>query len=113
VKKIVWKDWNTQRVKAAVAGEVVVNMERACQFVAEQARSKAPTRHGRLRKEIGFEVNVTAYRNVIEGRVGVKRGDAFYARFVEWGTRKMRAQPFLRPAVFNNAREIVRIIAGR
>ncbi len=113
MSRIRWKDFRKQVVKAAVAGEVVQNMERACQFVAEQARAKAPTRHGRLRKEIDFEVNVTAYGNVIEGRVGVKRGDAFYARFVEWGTRKMRAQPFLRPAVFNNAREIVRIIAGR
>ena len=92
----------------------MVNMEMACRFVAGQARALAPRRRGRLAAEIDFDIEVGARGNVIEGRVGVKRkGKAFYARFVEFGTRRMAAQPFLRPAVFNNAREIVRIISGR
>jgi HK97 gp10 family phage protein len=113
MKEIVWKNWNPQRVKAAIAGEVAQNMEMACQFVASQAKALAPRRGGRLVSEIDIVVEVGAYGNVIEGRVGVRRGKAFYARFVELGTRFMAARPFLRPAVFNNAREIVRIIAGR
>lgn len=113
MSKIIWKDWNPQRVKAAIAGEVVQNMELACQFVAGQAKALAPRRRGQLISDIDFDIEVGAHGNVIEGRVGVKRGKAFYARFQELGTRFMAAQPFLRPAVFNNAREIVRIIAGR
>ena len=113
MSKIVWRDWNPQRVKAAIAGEVATNMEVACLFVADRAKALAPRRRGRLIADIDFDVEVGAQGNVVEGRVGVKRGKAFYAFFQEMGTRFMAAHPFLRPAVFNNAREIVRIIAGR
>lgn len=113
MSKIVWKNWNPQKVKVAIAGEVAQNMELACQFVAGQAKTLAPRRRGQLISDIDFDVEVTARGNVIEGRVGVRRGKAFYARFQELGTRFMQAHPFLRPAVFGNAREIVRIISGR
>jgi HK97 gp10 family phage protein len=113
MSQIVWKDWNPRRVKAAIAGQVAQNMEVACLFVADKAKGLAPRRGGRLISEIDIAVEVSALGDVVEGRVGVKRGKAFYALFVEMGTRFMRARPFLRPAVFNNAREIVRIIAGR
>jgi HK97 gp10 family phage protein len=113
VSGIVWKNWNPQRVKAAIAGQVVQNMETACVFVVSRAKTLAPRRSGLTISELDFVVDVGARGNVIEGRVGVKRGKAFYARFLEFGTRFMAEHPFLRPAVFNNAREIVRIIAGR
>jgi len=112
VSGIVWKDWNPQRVKAHIAGQVVQNMEMACVFVVSRAKELAPKRTSLTISETDFAVEVGARGNVIEGRVGVKRGKAFYARFIELGTRKMAAHPFLRPAVFNNAREIVRIITG-
>jgi len=113
MNKIVWKDWNPRRVKAEIAGQVAQNMEVACLFVADKAKGLAPRRGGRLISEIDIAVEVGAYGDVVEGRVGVKRGKAFYARFQELGTRFMAAHPFLRPAVFNNAREIVRIIEGK
>ena len=112
MSKIRWKDWNPQRVKANIAGRVAENMEYACRFVVELARSLAPVRRGVTKAEIDFTIEVGARGNVIEGIVGVKRGKAFYAKFFEFGTSKMAARPFLRPAVFDNAREIVRIIAG-
>ena len=113
MSKIRWVDWNPQRVKANIAGRVAENMEVACQFVVGQARSLVPVRRGVTKAEIDFKIEIGARGNVIEGIVGVKRGKAFYAKFLEFGTSKMAARPFLRPAVFNNAREIVRIIAGR
>jgi HK97 gp10 family phage protein len=118
VSKIIWKDWNPQRVKAMVAGEVVQNMEVACQFVAGQAKAIAISRRVRAAIDIEIETSVGAHGNVIEGLVGVRRKGAegkkaFFGYFLEMGTRFMAARPFLRPAVFNNAREIVRIIAGR
>ena len=108
-----WKDWNPQRVKAAIAGQVAQNMETACVFVVSRAKELAPRRTGLIISEMDFVVEVGARGNVVEGIVGVKRGKAFYARFHELGTRRMAAHPFLRPAVFNHASEIVRIIAGR
>lgn len=118
---VTWKDWNPQRVKAHIAGTIVQNMEVACKFVEGQARSNArsafTSRTGKTVRDISHEISseVGAFGNAIEGRVGVLKGKgkAWYAFFLEFGTRKMRARPFLRPAVFNNAREIVRIIAGK
>ena len=106
------KEWNQKKVLAAISGRVVQNMDRACQFAVEQAQAKAPVRTGRLKRAIGYTVR--AYRNVVEGRVGVRRG--FYRSHIGWfhemGTVKMAAHPFLRPAVFGNAKLIVRIIQG-
>jgi HK97 gp10 family phage protein len=102
--------WRQKELIARVSGELVQNMDRACQFAAEVARATAPVRTGILRSEIAYVVS--ARGQMVEGVVGVKRGRAFYAWFVERGTSKMAAQPFLRPAVFGNAARIVRIIAG-
>jgi HK97 gp10 family phage protein len=49
------------------------------------------------------------------GNVRVYAGNfkVFYARFVERGTVKMEAQPFLRPAFMINKRDMLRRIAGK
>ena len=39
------------------------------------------------------------------------QNDCFYAKFQEFGTYKMKAQPFMRPAVFNHKNEIGMIMA--
>jgi hypothetical protein len=117
MSKIRWKEWNPQRVKADVAGRVVQNMEVACQFVADKAKTLSISRRVRAAIDIEIETSVGAHGNIIEGLVGVRRKGkegrrAFFGYFLEMGTRFMAARPFLRPAVFNHAREIVRIIAG-
>jgi len=43
--------------------------------------------------------------------VGVKKR-TFWAIFVERGTKKMAAQPFLRPAVFDNGKTILKMLRG-
>lgn len=61
---------------------------------------------GRSRRNSGagrevFNVFVRQAKNGSVGQKGVKRYgkfDAYYARFVEFGTSKMAARPFLRPA---------------
>lgn len=103
------KEWNQKKVIAEISGRVVQNMDRAGAFAAKQARGKAPVRRGILRRHITHEVEVRG--NVVEGRVGVLR-KAFWGWFQELGTAHMAAHPFLRPAVFGNARRIVRIIQG-
>lgn len=104
------REWNADKVRAMVSGKLVQNMDRACQFAEDQAAARVPVRTGITRDDITHEVS--ARGNTIEGRVGVKRGKSFYAFFVEMGTRKMAAKPFLRPAVFGNAAEILRILRG-
>lgn len=39
--------------------------------------------------------------------------DAFYGRFVEFGTVKMTAHPFLRPAIDNNVQAAIDAMKGR
>lgn len=60
-------------------------------MVEKEAKELCPVRTGRLRASIhaGKENKYTHY-------VGT---NVEYAPFVEFGTRKMRAQPYLRPAV--------------
>jgi HK97 gp10 family phage protein len=40
------------------------------------------------------------------------KNDAFYAGFIEFGTSKMQAQPFIRPSIENHLDEIRRIAGG-
>lgn len=56
-------------------------------------------------RELSNNVKQTAFVGVRKGKQFQKQGkkgnlsqDAFYARFVEFGTSKMPAQPFIRPA---------------
>lgn len=48
------------------------------------------------------------YRN--QGKKGNRSQDAYYWRWVEFGTVKMRARPFLRPAFETKKQEAVRAI---
>lgn len=106
------KEWRKKELIAKVSGRVADNIYAACLFVADQARARAPRGEtGQLIANIDIDVEVSAREQVIEGRVGVRK-KVFYAWFIEMGTVRMAARPFLRPAVFDNAREIVRLIAG-
>jgi len=106
------KEWHKKEFMAKVSGKVADNLYRACQFAADQARARAPRgATGRLIANVDIDVEVTARDEVIEGRVGVRK-KIYYAWFIEMGTSKMAARPFLRPAVFENAQEIVRLIQG-
>lgn len=57
------------------------------------AKRMAPVDTGRLRSSIGEELRQDA-----GGLVEIVGTDVSYAPYVELGTRRMRAQPFLRPA---------------
>jgi HK97 gp10 family phage protein len=48
-----------------------------------------------------------------QGKKGTLSQDAWYWRFLEFGTRKMRAQPFLRPALEAKRREAVQAMKDR
>ena len=101
--------WNDREVLIKVSTLVADNLDKAGEWVAERARQLAPVRSGRLKK--GIDYLVVAKGEEISAIIGVKKeSKAFYARFVEKGTKKTKAQPFLRPAVFDNQKIIERIV---
>jgi HK97 gp10 family phage protein len=105
------------------------------QIVKKAARAKVPIDTGLLRREIiaarsrrqstfGRETFNILIRqktkkyadtraNRRSRRVGKSykvQGDAFYWRFVEFGTKHMAARPFLRPALANNQQAAINAI---
>lgn len=75
--------------------------------VAAEARKNAPVDTGTLRravysKQIREESNMTQQTFYVGARFGkreqAKNRDAYYFPFVEFGTAKMAAKPFMRPA---------------
>jgi len=105
-------EWYDEKFKARVGAIVANNMYRACNFVADQARARAPRLTGKLVRGIDIAVDVGAKGNVIEGRVGVVK-KVFWAWFQEMGTSKLAARPFVRPAGVGTAERIVRMIEGK
>lgn|GEM_PF-2510844 len=73
--------------------------DEASKLIADKARKKAPYRTGRLRSSI----------KALKGRI---EAQAPYAIFIEHGTKKMKAKPFLRPAISEVVEELRRILVS-
>jgi len=84
--------WNGPSARSWVLQKFDSAMNRAGEAVVEEARRLVPVDTGRLRASIGFTYSTSR-------RVLTVYADEFYAAFVEFGTSKMAAQPFLRPAL--------------
>jgi len=86
-------------------GPLRVALRAAARVVADAAEVRAPKDTGRLGRAIAIQVdrnpgNVTE-RIVVRPRAGKSRTDpkgAWYWHFLEFGTVKQPAQPFIRPA---------------
>ena len=112
-------------------------VRKGANVVAKEAKARAPVKTGNLQKRIAvrkrkrgvpgaaaiYAVGVlggasATYKNTRENRrkqrVGnayQKQDTAFYWRFIEFGTQKMAAAPFLRPAFDSKATEAINTIA--
>jgi HK97 gp10 family phage protein len=104
-----------------------VEQERAAlraggQLIVEEARRLVPVDTGDLRDSIAVtddrdarvygKVN-GADVSVFVGPVGsTEEGDVYYARFVEFGTRRHGAQPFMRPAIAAKRGDAERLVTS-
>lgn len=101
--------WYDKEIIVKVSSLVADHLDTAGEWVAQRAQALAPKRTGRLRK--GIDHIVIAKGEEISAIIGVKKeSHAWYARFQEVGTKRMKANPFLRPAVFDNQKTIERIV---
>lgn len=76
--------------------------------VLYSAQLKAPHDTGLLLSTLVARTGTSKKKGRVSARVGMKAGDfkgeAFYGSFLEYGTAKMEARPYLRPA-FDEQRE--------
>lgn len=105
----------------------------AAALIRDEARARAPIDTGRLRRSLivvarrgrGLRRGVVAYRVTHRRgrRAGTEKGaqwvqaysrlDAYYAPWVEYGTSKMPARPFMRPALAARADDAVALAVER
>lgn len=86
----------TEKLSEGVAG--------SCKVVEADAKAMCPVDTGELRKSITSEVS---------GTTGVVGTNKEYAMYVEFGTYKMAAQPYLVPALKENEEKVVQIIKDK
>jgi HK97 gp10 family phage protein len=101
-----------QGIEAAVKKDIKGDLKEASTIIVSAIKGRAPigTRpHGRkgtvylpgnLRKSVqALPLRRTRNAVVVGPRARGGTPDGFYARFLEFGTRKMTARPFIEPAV--------------
>ena len=103
-----------QQMGANINGLENKALRNAAEPVLKDAKANVPVRTGKLKK--GLKVtNVKKKEGVKYILVGVDRGDnseIFYGKFIEFGTSKMSARPFLQPAYEKNKDNIQKTIAN-
>ena len=94
-------EWYGGQVIDSVEKAKKVGLTHACVVVQGDAKSLSPVDTGNLRNSITYKVSAD------DGKVGT---NVHYAIHQEYGTKKMSAQPFLRPALDRNRETIKRVI---
>lgn len=91
----------TDKMKRGVLRDA---LRSAARPVVASAKSKVPVKSGALKRGIAQRVSVRT--NAAEALIGFDR-KTFYGRFIELGTSKMSAKPFLRPALDESQQKIL------
>ncbi|TLP41040.1 HK97-gp10 family putative phage morphogenesis protein [Arcobacter arenosus] len=75
-----------------------------CKPILDAAKENVPKDTGNLKKSLGIIKRRSRDKSKVRFSVTPRRGgkyDGFYAHMIEFGTSKMSAQPFMRPAFEN------------
>lgn len=97
---------NAEQIRNALESTIVRILNECGELLEAYAKDIVPVDTGNLRASIQYIIDV-AEKSVY---IGVSFSDADYAHYVELGTYKMAAQPYLKPAVVNNVSQIRGII---
>jgi len=95
------------RAEHEIKNETKGRLKKAAALLANRARKK--THSKRVRKAISFDVEVKSPTNW-KATIGPDSKKAFFAHFLEFGTRHSRAFPFMKPALDDTEDEIVEIV---
>lgn len=104
--------WAPEKITAEIEKKAMDRLEQAGEVVAGIAKLLCPVNTGKLKETIRVvrlhgdpKLDIRVYAG---NRI---KGGAFYAHMVEYGTVKMKAKPFMRPAL-NSAKSKIKIILG-
>lgn len=113
--EVIGKKEILNKLKAIDADLATKTLEQAAEAGAEiiekAASQKAPRKTGKLATSITHEVKEPT-RTGVEVAIGPNT-KAFYGLFQEFGTSKMPAHPFLRPAFDENSSKVKSSIANK
>jgi HK97 gp10 family phage protein len=117
------KNWQANAVKKMALDEIAANGAIVGKFMETDARRRLeairePAWGAGYRNEIVSRLltnEVEQRTNDVLIRVGVKVGASGYHHgfYIETGSSTAPAQPFLRPALFENKQAILALLAGR
>ena len=120
--KITWADYNPERLKDVIKARLAENMEDAGKFVETRARSNllaitdpewgAGYRRAVVARRLTYVVEVLPNEVVLAVGVRASQSGEQHGYWIEIGSKRAPAHPYLRPAVFNHARDIVELIGG-
>ena len=94
--------YNLGKVEGAAEEAIARALEIIGGMAEGYAKAAAPVDTGRLRNSITHEVE--------DKHTAVVGSNVEYAPYVELGTRKMKAKPYLRPAIENHIDEYKRVL---
>ena len=98
--------WYGDRVIREIEGTLDRRSLGAAEHLLSVAQAEAPVRTGRLRDSGHVEPGTRRGQHLVVF-------DAPYAGFVEFGTSRMKANPFFRRAIARSRDEVAAILAGR
>ena len=93
-------NWNPKRFDGEIITAGMDRLEKAAEVIASGARQRVPVASGKLKNSIRVTRLKDDPRRNIRIYAGNRKKDGpYYAHMVEYGTVKMKAKPFLRPAL--------------
>jgi len=115
-------EWRQREVIEEITAEVAANMEIAAGVVEVDARKRLlriqEPEFGRAYRRVlalyRLISQVVIGKDAIEGQIGIPPGEksSEYGFYVETGSHTYAAQPWLRPALLENLKDIIRLLAG-
>jgi len=93
---------NTEKFMKVAGKKVHRGLVRATLLVERDAKKFCPVRTGTLKRSITHEF--------LDKNMAIVGSNVEYAPYVELGTSRMAARPFLRPALHKNLKEIKRLL---
>ena len=101
---------NRKEVEASMNKAIRSALDTVGDQVVGWAQNLAPVDTGNLKSSLDHKEESNNVELVGTSSAKAPYKDVKYSVFVELGTAKMRAQPFLRPAIENNRSTIMQII---